>query len=345
MRVLVTGSRDWPNPGVVHLALEEAFDRATVQEGDSLIVVHGGCPSGADAHADEWAHRLNRQGLPVEIEVHSADWEQFKKRAGFVRNAEMVNLGADLCLAFIYNESKGASHTARLAKKAGIETKTFVKNGSNMTTELERTPVLKPRGYRRVDEELTFRDCRILWPNFEGEERMYNVKGKRNFSLALDEPTAIAMHEAGWNVSERVASDGSGESLFHIKVTVKMDGKRPPKIFMITKSRNRRQQLNEVTAMLVDVAQFDRVDVTIRPFNWDVSGKKGVAAYLKIFMGTLHEDELDLEYAHIPILGQEDPDSLKLEHFIDEQVEVVADTGWSDDDQETLEAGLRAIES
>lgn len=53
-------------------------------------------------------------------EVHPADWERYGKRAGIVRNAEMVAAGADVCLAFVLGESRGTRHCMREAAKAGI---------------------------------------------------------------------------------------------------------------------------------------------------------------------------------------------------------------------------------
>lgn len=115
-RILITGSRDWNDLDTVnaHLAL-------AVYQNVPAVIVHGACPTGADAMASWWTRRYRDLGLTEER--HPADWRINGKNAGFIRNAHMVQLGADLCLAFIKNGSRGASHTARLAEEAGIETR------------------------------------------------------------------------------------------------------------------------------------------------------------------------------------------------------------------------------
>ncbi|WP_460071114.1 SLOG family protein [Streptomyces sp. YKOK-I1] len=121
-RILVTGSRDWRDADAVFGALHEA--RIGPGAAHGLVVVHGACPTGADALARGWA-RLHDE-LGVIEEAHPARWRVngvLDRAAGFRRNAEMVALGADVCLAFIKDGSRGASHTAGLAEQASIPTR------------------------------------------------------------------------------------------------------------------------------------------------------------------------------------------------------------------------------
>jgi hypothetical protein len=115
MRVLVTGSRDWPSPKVIWQALTELYEAA----GEPLTVVHGACPTGADAAASEWVREL-RCGIE---EKHPADWKVHGRAAGPIRNKEMVSLGADVCLVFMKDNSRGTSHCAQKAFAAGIDTR------------------------------------------------------------------------------------------------------------------------------------------------------------------------------------------------------------------------------
>ncbi|MGW7053091.1 SLOG family protein [Streptomyces sp. NPDC054887] len=121
-RVLVTGSRDWAKRALLYTTLNEVYDVAT-KATRQLVVVHGACPRGADEIASNWAQAAISLGDNVIEERHPADWQINGKRAGFIRNAHMVHLGADACLAFIRSGSKGASHTAALAERAGIPTR------------------------------------------------------------------------------------------------------------------------------------------------------------------------------------------------------------------------------
>ena len=108
-RILVTGSRIWDD--------EDPIFEALVTEHDAILV-SGACPRGADAIAE----RIVSGWAGWTIERHPADWKRYGKRAGFVRNAEMVELGADRCVAFIRAGSKGATMCADLAERAGIPT-------------------------------------------------------------------------------------------------------------------------------------------------------------------------------------------------------------------------------
>jgi hypothetical protein len=114
MRILITGSRTWTDREMVYNLLEAANRKPGPH-----TLVHGGA-RGADTIAGQIAAEFGWT-----VEVHEADWGHDGRAAGVLRNNKMVNLGADLCLAFIMNNSPGASHCARLARMAGINTAKF----------------------------------------------------------------------------------------------------------------------------------------------------------------------------------------------------------------------------
>lgn len=111
-RVLVTGSRNWADREAIFNALLDQWE----QSGGEMAVIHGGA-RGADQIAHRWATATE---MGVSVEVHPADWDRHGKAAGFIRNQQMVDAGADVCLAFPLGESPGTRHCMKAAEKAGI---------------------------------------------------------------------------------------------------------------------------------------------------------------------------------------------------------------------------------
>jgi len=105
--VIVCGSRGWSDRAAIAARLEPLTEVGAV-------VVHGGA-RGADRIAGEVAVELG-----LELEVHPADWDQYGKRAGYVRNVRMARLGADLCIAFWDGASRGTQSMIGAAHKHGI---------------------------------------------------------------------------------------------------------------------------------------------------------------------------------------------------------------------------------
>jgi len=119
MRVIFTGSRRWTGIGYEFRAHEvlASLQGFVMTVGQTLEIVHGDCPEGLDAIVDRWALRRD-----YEPERHPAEWGVYGKLAGPIRNQEMVDLGADMCLGFPLSDSKGTVDCMRRAKLAGILT-------------------------------------------------------------------------------------------------------------------------------------------------------------------------------------------------------------------------------
>lgn len=141
---------------------------------------------------------------------------------------------------------------------------------------------------------------RIIFRNFEGKEGQYNRAGDRNFAVLLDEETANAMSEDGWNVKWLKPRDDDEEDTppqAYLQVSVNFDKGRPPRVVMIT-SRGR-TNLDEDTVEMLDWADITNVDLIIRPYEWSVNNKTGIKAYLQSIYVTVEEDELERKYAEL----------------------------------------------
>ena len=128
------------------------------------------------------------------------------------------------------------------------------------------------RGILQIDE------ARITHRNFSGRGDKYNREGDRNFSVIIsDEEIKDALVEEGWNVKIRPPRDEDESPFMYLKVKIKFND-RGPNVYLASGKSMRR--LNEDTIGILDNVDIDYVDMDIRPYDWDVSGKQGRTAYL-----------------------------------------------------------------
>ena len=112
-RLLITGSRYFNDAALMYAAISDAVSTLRGFGFTRIVLVHGGARG-----ADTLAAQIGRS-IGLEIEAHPARWDVFGRAAGPVRNREMVELGADLVLAFPVGESQGTRGCMQLAQEKG----------------------------------------------------------------------------------------------------------------------------------------------------------------------------------------------------------------------------------
>lgn len=137
-------------------------------------------------------------------------------------------------------------------------------------------------------------NAHIMWRNFSGKADKFNREEERNFGVIIDDPEMAERLKAdGWNVKHTNPRNEDDEPVAYLKVKINYR-KYPPKIFLITKRK--KTLLDEDTVGELDMAEIRNVDVIISPYHYDVRGKTGISAYVKVMYVTIEEDIFASKY-------------------------------------------------
>lgn len=151
-------------------------------------------------------------------------------------------------------------------------------------------------------QNLNIGSARIGYKNFSGKEGKYNAAGNRTFSVFIDDPDAAQQLIAdGWNLKVRNKKDveAGEEPKYHIPVSVKYGSDYyKPRIFQI--SSLGKVLLTEDTVGLLDYSIFENVDLSLRPYEWEVNGTSGIKAYVDEMYVTIQEGAFASKYNDIP---------------------------------------------
>lgn len=156
-------------------------------------------------------------------------------------------------------------------------------------------------------ENIKIENARIVFRNLSGKPDKFNPQGgKRSFSVVIDDPEfANELKREGWNIKQFNPSPDSDEEPAHF-ISVKVSYNNiPPHIYLCT-SKNK-TLLNEDTVGQLDYAEISNVDIVITPYQYEMSGRSGISAYVKTMYVTVVEDEFASKYEYDDLDDEEIP--------------------------------------
>lgn len=119
--VIVTGSRHWADDEAIGRILTNACPH---------VVVDGGCPTGADKIAREWA-KTNR----IESKTIKANWVRHGLKAGPLRNSLMLNTFPGATVIAFPLDGPGTRDCIRQARAKRMTVRVYDENGQLMSAQ------------------------------------------------------------------------------------------------------------------------------------------------------------------------------------------------------------------
>ena len=110
-RVIIAGTRSFND---YELLRDSCNNLLSEKQRTHTVVVISGTARGADQMGERYARERG-----YEIRQFPADWEQYGKSAGHIRNAKMAD-NADALIAFWDGESKGTKNMIDNARRKGL---------------------------------------------------------------------------------------------------------------------------------------------------------------------------------------------------------------------------------
>lgn len=109
IKLIIAGGRDFNDYNLLQLETQRFL--VEQQFKPSQVTIISGHAKGADMMGEVFAHKYK-----FNLEIYPADWNQFGKRAGPIRNEEMAKFGTHLLL-FWDGQSKGSKNMLENAQK------------------------------------------------------------------------------------------------------------------------------------------------------------------------------------------------------------------------------------
>lgn len=162
---------------------------------------------------------------------------------------------------------------------------------------------------------LEINDARIIFRNFRGEGSKFNKEGDRNFALVIaggtlddgkrvmelnsEEMADALMNDTnrfgvGWNVKIKAPREEGDTPFIYLPVKVKFND-RGPSVYL--KSGRNQIKLSEETVSMLDDIDILSVDMDIRPYDDEISGKPFRSAYLQSIFVTQEIDRFASRFA------------------------------------------------